>query len=155
MLKPVKERNYILVYFTGEGTLRHAIKYGKKHHKKVLVCGAGIPTPEYRYVNIYSPEDWLSYIANADCVFTASYHGLLFSIYFHKQVRSFNKSNRSLTLLENLGLKKVYYLNDKNFESKIDYDECDKVIRNMRQQSLEYLKKCIGQAEKGSETNAH
>lgn len=155
LLKPVKERNYILVYFTGGGTLQHAIEYGKKHRKKILVCGVGLSTSEYKYVNICSPEAWLSYIANADCVFTASYHGLLFSIYFHKQVWSFNKSNRSLTLLENLGLKKVYYLNDEKFESKINYDECDKIIRNTRRQSLEYLQKCIEQAEKGVDTSAY
>ena len=143
MVLPVRHKNYVFVYFGGDGALEAAVKYAKANGKKVLYCNFGLPSLEYKNVSLYSPEEFLSYIANADAVFTDSYHGLLFSFYFKKKVWSFNSSNRILTLLEQLDLEKVYFKNDSNFEHEIDYKTCSAKIEELRKSSAKYLKNAI------------
>lgn len=40
-------------------------------------------------------EDFLALILNAQCVFTASYHGMMFSIYFQRPFYFYNDSHGS------------------------------------------------------------
>ena len=61
-----------------------------------------------RYRQFATPEEFLGYIQNAECILTTSFHGVAFSIVFRKSfyfVSSGNKAeNRITSLLEQLGL---------------------------------------------------
>jgi len=103
-----KYNNYVLVYFdnSSKKAIKDAICYGQKHNKKVLVINYAIP--ERNVINI-KPEtlsEFLGLIQYADRVFTASYHGMLFSIYFEKQFSFYTRehSSRVLSLAKRLGL---------------------------------------------------
>ena len=138
--KKVKEKNYVLVYFPSEKLLQSAKKYCKENNKKLLILQFVLPWKRKNTKMIYSPQEWLSYLKNADAIFTNSYHGLLFSIYFNKKVWTNNNSNRVRGILEKLKLEKCDLKNDPDCKNIIDYNECNEKMNCLRNSSLEYLK---------------
>lgn len=136
----VVEKNYVLVYFPYQNILNAAKKYAKRNKKKLVVLDIGIPIKNRDYKIIYSPEEFLSYIYYADAVFTDSYHGLLYSLYFHKPVWTNNHGNRILTILNKLNILNCFIDNDTKLENLIDYNEVDKRLQAIRAQGVEYLK---------------
>ena len=97
---------------------------------------------KYRHIKHYgvaSPREFIRLIAEATCVFTNSFHGLLFSIYFNKKVWTDNSSNRVESLLKNLHLDSCNLQIDPDCKSVIDYDMCNSEMEKLRNISLEYL----------------
>ena len=99
----------------------------------------GLPTFDYSRVAPASPEEWIGYISRAEAVFTGSYHGLLFALYFHKQVWTDNYSNRICSLLNELDANICKLSEDVNCKSIINYDIVDVKISCLRNKSREYL----------------
>ena len=98
---------YILVYFNKGKCLQTAIQYSKKTGLKVKLVGYGVSrSKDYSFVQPHSFGDFLSLIFNAEIVFTASYHGFLFSTYFSRPFVYFNISHpsRMTTLAKRLGV---------------------------------------------------
>ena len=90
---------------------------------------------------IYSPQEFLSYIYYADAVFTDSYHGILFSMYFNKQFWTNNKGNRILSLLDYLDLKHCLIENDKEFKNIVQYSDVNIKLDKLRNSGINYLNK--------------
>lgn len=88
---------YVLVYFdTKNGDcLKSAIRYAEAHKLRVKYINYGLPQRGVQNVKPVSLEDFLSLINDAAKVVTASYHGMLFSIYFDKQFVYFNRAHKS------------------------------------------------------------
>lgn len=94
-------------------------------------------------------DEWIRNIAEAQLVITRSFHGLVFSLLFHRQfaIISTNngRSSRITNLLESVGLMDRYFLNTKDllnskiWERKIDYNEVEKKISEIREFSLNEL----------------
>lgn len=81
-----KETGYIVLYMSEEKTKIFAREYAARHHKKIIFlgnCGYSPKRSGHRSVTVH---EWVGYFQNADAVFTDSYHGLLFSMYFGKKV---------------------------------------------------------------------
>lgn len=96
--------------------------------------------------NVYNinPRDFLELIYNAEMVFSSSFHGLAFSLIFHKQFyTSFTKnSSRAASLLSLINYddrmiapKADIPDNRKN----VDFDKVDKILSQMRKESMNYL----------------
>ena len=141
--RPVEEKNYILVYFPYKEILAAAERYANIKHKKLIIIGTTYPWKANNYKLVYSPKEWMSYIKYADAVFTDSYHGLLFSLYFNRPVWTNNKNNRLKDLIDELHLEKCYIENDPNFQNQINFDNCNKGIEQKRKESLECLCKAL------------
>lgn len=139
----VEEKNYVLVYFPYKNILNAAKAYAQKHQKKLVIAGTTWPWKSKSYKSVNSPQQWLSYIKNADAVFTDAYHGLLFSLYFHRPVWTDNHGNRNEDLLRALNLTDCFIENDPDFLNKIPYDLCDKKMGCMRKDAVEYLRDAI------------
>ena len=92
-----KNHNYVFVYFNdSEGRcLEMAKEYAKQHNLEVYYVNYWGPIKGVRSVRPYSLEDFLSLIFYAQRVFTASYHGMLFSTYFEKNFVFFNRAHKS------------------------------------------------------------
>lgn len=101
-----------------------------------------------------SVERWLGLYKNADCIFTNTYHGLLFCIIFKKQFVFFSQSStqkkeneRFRSLLELLSLEDRMIVGE-NIEQdintlmdrKIDYDKVYKVIAEKRKETDDFFK---------------
>ena len=99
---------------------------------------------------VQSPENWIAELANAKYSLVNSYHGLVFSIIFHKPFGVFllngkqgAMNSRIYSLLEYLNLTDRIVSADnclsKIFENEIDWDIIDNKIMELRTSSQSYL----------------
>lgn len=102
-------------------------------------------------ISTASPEEFLSYIRNADCLVTTSFHGTVFGLLFEKDFYSVNVngklSERLVDLLVPLKLndRLLSKITDLNYVKPIDWSEVRLLIERSRQDSLAYLIDAIGQ----------
>ncbi len=95
--------------------------------------------------------DWIKNIASAKFVVTPSFHGLAFSLIYHRQFAvigtNSSRNNRIIDLLELLGLPNRYFstfnefYKSKIWKHQIDYDNVDAKLDMLREYSWNYLKK--------------
>ena len=142
------EKDYVLVYFNNpeKKTIRDAIEYGKKYGKKILYINYGVPEKGVVNIKPKSLNEFFSYIFCADHVFTASYHGMLFSLYFKKEMTFYTRdhASRMISLAERLGIQKQ--CGDKeSIETYqvIEYGEVQRKIEEFRQDSIKILKEML------------
>ena len=98
------------------------------------------------YFNI-GPCEFLWLVDHADFVFTASFHGTIFSINFRKNFISFagtGTSGRIENFLSILGLsERIYKPGQEIPKSSIDYGPVYEKINSMRESSMKYLRGCL------------
>lgn len=144
LIPPAKYTDdYVLVYFDSPNhkCLNDAIEYGKEHHKKVF------------YIDYYRKQstdvlqqkpttlnEFLGLIKNANRIFTASYHGMLFSIYFEKQFVFYTRAHKSrvLSLAEKLGVLEQCG-DSSNAVPDLDYEIITNKAFGFRNKSIESL----------------
>ncbi len=97
------------------------------------------------------PFEFISRIKYADLVFVSSFHGTVFSIIFNKQFYCMppkDKGNRIINLLNKLGLSSRIVSSDDidkiDVNKKIDYVDVNKKLKELRNDSLEWLEKALG-----------
>jgi hypothetical protein len=143
---------YILVYniLPPNNLYEHAKKLSRQKNIKMLEisglraffrnCGS-------RKIMTASPEEFLSLVANAEYVFTTSFHGTVFSILFKK--RFFTELNckgkynhRVENLLKILGLEDRAIENfNGDYDKETDWEAVDQKLNAERQKSFDYLKR--------------
>lgn len=139
---------YVLVYFDNKNKdcLKSAIRYAEKYNLKVKYINYGFPKKGVCNVKPISLEDFLSLINDAAKVITASYHGMLFSIYFNKQFVYFNRAHKSRmnTLARKLQVQNC------DGEGKdilnmptLNYEVVNKAVEEYRIKSIDCLKKIL------------
>ena len=137
-----QEHDYILLYLPKTGADSLAKSYSEKTGKKVIWIGTGrISVNPFGPIAV-TPQEWLGYIMNSAAVFTGSYHGLLFSIYFNKPVwtsYSGNRGSRQKSLYNTLGIENSVYVDNTDHLSIIDYEKCNEKIATFRKASECYL----------------
>ena len=79
--KRLLKKPYVLVYLVlpDDNVLNCAKQYAKKHGLKVI-CNK----KSAKFIFHNSPREFLSWVYNAECVFTNSFHGTAFSLIFNK-----------------------------------------------------------------------
>lgn len=137
------ENNYVLVYFPTVENLKAAKDYARKNKKRVLVMNWYRKIKGVKNISPDSPIDWLTYIRYADAVFTDSYHGMLFSIYYNVPFWIGNDGNRITSFLQAFGLDNRMINNDPYFESQIDFERSKKIMGDLRRESIKYIKDII------------
>ena len=143
------EEKYVLTYFeTDNGDcLDSAIKIAAKNKIKVKRIDVGTKrATEYEVIRPTSIQEFLSLIYYAEAVVTASYHGILFSLYFNKPLVFYlrRQTSRVETLLEKLEIGNCDgRFVDINNLPKIDYEKINIGIEDYRKESLRYLKRFI------------
>lgn len=138
---------YVLVYCIGNAdafNLESIRRYAVDRKLKVIIL-SGTPGMSYsnEYVTTASPFEFLGLIKNADTVFTSSFHGLVFSILYHKEVyASFShNSNRAKTLLDTLGLSDRLLqpsITIPNLKG-IDYHYVEMMLKRQKESTLNFL----------------
>ena len=149
MVKKTKpQEKYILVYFENDNgdCLQTAITYANKNHLKVKCIEYGASTDMYESVYPRTINDFLSLIYNAYLVITASYHGILFSLYFNKSLIYFlrRQTSRVDTLVEKLGIGICNgELIHNNKIPLLDYVLVNNAIEQYREESMRCLKNIL------------
>ena len=141
-------QKYVLVYFNDpkSNCLNDAKKYAKANGLDVYYINYGRPIKGVKSIRPYSLEDFLSLFYYAQRTFTASYHGMLFSIYFNKQFLYYNRAHKSRmnTLARKLNVSQCEGVNiDINNLPKIDYAAVNKAVENYRKYSIECLQQLL------------
>jgi hypothetical protein len=97
------------------------------------------------------PLEFINEIRNASYVITTSFHGLMFSIIFHKKFLTVEKpASKSKTASRIDDFLSLANLSDRKFsgdmnaiDNEIDYRAVDSIIAAMRQDSLDFLKNSL------------
>lgn len=123
---------YCLIYMDDlQGNCEKAAKeYASKHRMKIYYCGLKNIRTILCGKNIIHADkvsDFLGVIAGSEMLFTASYHGMLFAIYFHIPFVYFNKDSYRLEgVADKLGLKardgNKYHVNEMD---EINWEKVD------------------------------
>ena len=104
--------NYVLVYFYDNNVIEDAKRYAEKHKLKVIVINYGLPIKGVKNIHPYEIGEFLGLIKNAKVVFTSSYHGMLFSIYYKIPFVCYGRKNgnnvRFVSVLKKLGIEDNY-----------------------------------------------
>ena len=113
------------------------------------------------------PAKWLQLIKNADFVYTDSFHGVLFSLKYHKPFLAYYTEKMRATRFLDLGkrydidkfiVRNVDEVEEKNsIENPPDFDRIDGLLNNHRRCSFDFLhnalKNLITLNEKQSDNN--
>lgn len=100
-------------------------------------------------------SDFINLIRNAEYILTDSFHGSVFSILNHKKFMVFNRFNagansrnsRIDSLCKNLDLAdRRYHGNVLDVDLDIDYENVDKKLKDLRDNSIVYLEKSLKEA---------
>ena len=141
--KPLIKKPYVICYMFDEKKqiYKDAVAYGKKHNLPVYVISFSKAPEGIKKISPSSIGEFLSLILNADTVFSASYHGMLFAMYFNKNFYYYNRGWKSrmksiarLTNLEN----REHYTGEN--EEPINYAYVNEQLKKFRQDSIEKLK---------------
>lgn len=139
--------NYVLVYFIDDKKkiLRIAKQYAYNHKCRILIISNNFLSNEC-CVAPTNVSEFLSLIYYADKIFTASYHGILFSLYFEKQLAFVNRvpKDRMHYIAKKFGIE-VYEIYNNCFEVErvLDYSKITPNIRKFRDESLKKLRAMI------------
>jgi len=147
----IHNNNEIICYLLNRTPLQllKAINISKKFNQKPRMISTIHYHRGFKYTMPLSINEWLSYISTAKFVITDSFHGLVFSLLFHKQFIVITPNNglnsRLKDLIELVGLNDRFYNENDEIDFKalinntINYELVDPIISDWRQKSLDYL----------------
>ena len=159
-VKPNVKDKYILCYFLGDRDYYRAYVAQLSKQTGLLVYYIPVSWKDLKKNNNLlwevGPSEFLGLIANAEYVCTDSFHGTIFSVNFHREVRVFVKhagnvaggdNSRLFDILERLGLEKqliTEYTKGSIIEdSHIDYSHVDELLSVEREKSMRYVKSIV------------
>lgn len=144
---------YLLYYSLNKGVFDIEVikEYALQRGLRIIeICGEA-QKERGGVFSLATLSDFLSLIKYADVVFSTSFHGLAFSILYHKQVFVSNKTNaqRQRLLVERLGLGSAFLEPQcKTIPSDLilDYVNADIKLNELRIESISFLKKHLSDA---------
>lgn len=147
--KPIKTKEkYILVYgYKFSKTEISSIKeIGRS--RGIKLYSIGMPQMWCDKQVTATPFEFLSYVKNAECVITETFHGTIFSILYNKNFVSYvNNKPKLKDLLERTGLEARDVSQCHNLkqmiETDIDYKIVNEKIKREREKSINWLKDAI------------
>jgi hypothetical protein len=162
-IKKEKNEDYILTYILGkeiEGTHSKALEKIKKKYGELPVYSIKIPTMNFELSDFadklfydLDPVEWLNMFRNAKFIYTDSFHGVLFSLKYHKPFLAYYtekiRATRFIDLGKRYNIEKYIVQNVEEIDEKgsIDIKPKFKMIDNLlekhKQYSLEFLKKAL------------
>ena len=140
-------KQYVLVYFPTKENMRDAKAYSSKYGLPCYVINQSLPLKGVTNVNPVTMEDFLSLFLNATFVFTGSYHGMLFSIYFNREFAYYNRAHKSRmnTLAKRLGVQNREGSEYDIIQMKpINYSLVNAAVEEYRNNSIQILKDMLG-----------
>ena len=153
---PIVKEPYVLLYslrdLKAEMCWKKALKSFSEYHKlKVVVIAPYFQVPFPNCINMLtaSPAEFINLFKNAKVICTDSFHGTAFAVNFNKPFYSLGNKYwkddiRKSSLLELLNLKSRILADEMDITSvkdfSCDFSEANRIIEEMRQSSIAYLK---------------
>mgnify|MGYP001025185203 CR=1 FL=1 len=159
-IEPNIKGRYILCYFLGDRDYYrdYVVQLSKQTSLPVYYIPANWKDFKKNNNLLWEvgPAEFLGLIANAEYICTDSFHGTLFSVNFHKEVRVFVKhagnvnggdNSRLFDVLKRMGIENQliteYAKGTTIRESCIDYRHVDKLLNEERVKSMEYVESIV------------
>lgn len=149
--RPVKSK-YVLIYELNphKEVVEMANAYAKLHNAKMISLVAYFDWRcRFQKCDLKaSPEKFLAYIKNAECVFTSSFHGTAFSIVFKTPFFSVRQNNNSdlriESLMSQLGIIDNFIsLDTRPTECNINFGSVETKLKALQTDSIKYLNDCL------------
>lgn len=150
--EPIKEP-YILVYAILERkkVIEAAHNFANRRNMRLVIMNPIADASPFKgYYQPNSPSGFVSAISHAEYVITSSFHGLAFSIIFHREVYVMGDSGqneRMHSILNSLGIGERFFdsLNDLEIDEiePIDYNSVEVKLELLRSHSKGYLNKIM------------
>ena len=152
--QPIREGKYLLIYqlHNDRRLDEYAEKAAASTKLPLIRISASLHQISRKGKFVWLPEtgQFLSYIKNAECLITDSFHGTAFAINFHtpfvEVLPDNNTGTRNMRILKMTGLtdRILTNVNDTALaERKIDYTEADRILADKRKESLGILRSMI------------
>lgn len=152
--QPIREGKYLLIYqlHNDRRLDEYAEKAAASTKLPLIRISASLHQISRKGKFVWLPEtgQFLSYIKNAECLITDSFHGTAFAINFHtpfvEVLPDNNTGTRNMSILKMTGLmdRILTNVNDTALaERKIDYTEADRILADKRKESLGILRSMI------------
>lgn len=152
--KPIKEKKFILVYQLHND--KHVGEYAKKVAETMGLPLIRVSTSfhqisrEGKFVWCPTIGEFLSYIKDAECLITDSFHGTAFAINFNtpfvEVLPNNNTGTRNMSILKTTGLSDRILKNHNDTllaQKKIDFFDANRIIVQKRKESLQILREMI------------
>ena len=151
---PLAQGDYILYYTIRSSRMvwKKARELSEKNGMKLVVVGGNrIKTALRKEENVeyavdIGPDQWLYLLHHARYVVTNSFHGTAFSVIFRKDFYvefSSQTNSRLAQITQALGLTDRIVREEPLKPSAADYTVTDRVLPQMRRESMEYLKEAL------------
>jgi hypothetical protein len=146
---PIETREpYVLVYMRDPENLclHDAKQYARTHRLKVKYINFWTPVPGTESVKPCTIGEFLGLIQNAQCVFTGSYHGMLFSLCFGREFYYYYNGHhaRMRSIAQYLRVERRNGLMGPKAGEPIDYTQVFPLLEELRNRSWEILcKSCL------------
>lgn len=148
---------YVAIYTVGGHPLAKdmACRIGARLGIPVVhLCGGQLarwywPRGEVKYITALGPREWLCFMHHADYVVTNSFHGVIFSLLFHRPFTALLNNRpgdaRLLTLLDAVGLKRraASCPNDEGLTDSVDWAIVDRNIEEFSKKGKSFLSKAL------------
>lgn len=162
---PNEKEEYILTYVLGkeiDGSHFKAIEKIKKKYGNLRVYSIKIPTMKFE-LSPYAdkvfydldPDGWIGMFKKAKFIYTDSFHGVLFSMKYHKPFLAYYteklRATRFIDLGKRYGIDKYIVEKTSDIDTKEslellpDFNSIDDIIKDQRNSSLEFLKKALSE----------
>lgn len=152
--QPIREEKYLLIYqlHNDRRLDEYAEKAAAATKLPLIRISASLHQISRKGKFVWLPEtgQFLSYIKNAECLITDSFHGTAFAINFHtpfvEVLPDNNTGTRNMSILKMTGLTDRILTSGNDTalaERKIDYTEADRILADKRKESLGILRSMI------------
>lgn len=152
--RPIREKKYILVYqlHNDKRVGIYATQVAKSFGLPLIRVSTSFHQISREGKFIWCPDvgEFLSYIKNAECMITDSFHGTAFAINFNTpfvEVLPNNRTGtRNMSILKLTGLSDRILTDDEDMtlaKEEIDYSGANQIIGQKRKESLNVLKNMI------------
>ena len=144
--RTIKEK-YVLLYFVdGKGNLsRLAKKYAREHG--FVAINKDFNIDKDNMIHPTSVKEFLSMIFYAEKIYTASYHGMMYSVTFNKQFvfYPFAPATRMVSAARLFGIE-TQNIESKEFDNEalINYEDVKDKLNGFREKSIDTLKEMLG-----------
>lgn len=144
----VPKEKYVLIYAVNPDrkNILDGISYAKRQGMKAYFINFYSPIKGTKTIRPVSVQQWITLFANAEVVFSASYHGLLFSLYFQRPVFFYNRGEKSrmISLSKELGIEYREGIgNNVEQDLSIDFEKINEILNRKREYSWNYLKNIL------------
>ena len=151
------EKDYILCFLLtpNEAYVDKIKKYASENKKKVVIIPTILGPFKTGFLEkvAIDPIEWITYIKNADMIFTDSFHACIFSIIFNKKFIVFKRFKENKNWSENSRIynlahtfkfeKNVFGEDDEILYSELHYEDINSIIEKNREFSKNWLLNAI------------